>query len=156
MNAMFYMLYHLMRADFLERVRRYSFLIVIGVVGYAGYLFVPPAGAAYATLVRGSYRALYNSAGVGNLFGSVAVIFLSLFGFYLIKNALARDYQTGVGQIIATTPLSRPLYLLGKWLSNLAVLTVILTVLTLMALVMQSCAPKPNRWICGNLSRLSG
>jgi hypothetical protein len=149
MNATFYTLYHLMRADFLERVRRYSFLIVIGVVGYAGYLFVPPAGAAYATLVRGSYRALYNSAGVGNLFGSVSVIFLSLSGFYLVKNALARDYQTGVGQIIATTPISKPLYLLGKWLSNLAVLTVILAVLTLMALVMQIVraeAPQVDLW----------
>jgi ABC-type transport system involved in multi-copper enzyme maturation permease subunit len=137
MNAAFYTLYHLMRADFWERVRRYSFLIVLGLVGYACYLFVPPSGAAYATLVRGSYRALYNSAGVGNLFGSVAVIFLSLFGFYLVKNAIARDYQTGVGQIIATTPISRPLYLLGKWLSNFAVLTVILAVLMVMALVMQ-------------------
>jgi ABC-type transport system involved in multi-copper enzyme maturation permease subunit len=149
MNATFYTLFHLMRADFLERVRRYSFLIVLGLVGYAGYLFVPPAGAAYATLVRGSYRALYNSAGVGNLFGSVAVIFLSLFGFYLVKNAIARDYQTGVGQIIATTPISKPVYLLGKWLSNLAVLTVILAVLTIMALVMQVVrveAPQVDFW----------
>lgn len=137
MIATFYTLYHLLRADFLERVRRYSFLIVLGIVGYAGYLFAPPAGAAYATLVRGSYRALYNSAGVGNLFGSVTVIFLSLFGFFLVKNAIARDEQTGVGQIIATTPISKSMYLLGKWLSNLAVLALILTVLTLMALVMQ-------------------
>lgn len=137
MKDIFYTLFHLMRADFLERVRRSSFLIVLGLVGYAGYLFAPPAGAAYATLVRGWYRPLYNSAGMGNLFGSVTVIFLPLFGFYLIKNTITRDERTGVGQIIATTPISKKEYLLGKWLSNLAVLTVILAVLTVMALVMQ-------------------
>jgi ABC-type transport system involved in multi-copper enzyme maturation permease subunit len=137
MNITLYTLYHILRADFWERVRRYSFLIVLGIIVYAGYLFVPPVNVAYATLVRGSYRALYNSAGVGNLFGSVAVILLPLFGFFLVKNSITRDYQTGVGQIIATTPISKSMYLLGKWLSDLAVLALILIVLTMMALVMQ-------------------
>ena len=137
MNSALYTLFHIMRADFLERVRRYSFLIVVGIVVYAGYVLVPAASAPYATLVRGSYRGLYNSAWVGILFGSVAVLVLPLFGFYLVKNAIARDYETGVGQIIATTRMSRAVYMLGKWLSNLAVLALILSILTVMAPVMQ-------------------
>ena len=130
-------LYHIMRADIWERVRRYSFLIVLGITVYAGYLLMPAADASYATLVRGSYRGLYNAAWIGNLFGSVAVLVLPLFGFYLVKSAITRDYQTGVGQIIAATRISRPMYMLGKWLSNLAVLASILSILTVMALVMQ-------------------
>ena len=55
-------LYQLMRADFLERVRRDSFLIVLGVMVFACYMFVPPAGASYVTLYLGSRRGLYNSA----------------------------------------------------------------------------------------------
>jgi hypothetical protein len=62
---------------------------------------------------------------------------LPLFAFYVIKNSINRDRETRVGQIIATTPVNRPLYLLGKWLSNLAVLTMLLVVLSLMALLMQ-------------------
>ena len=30
-------LYHLVRADFLERARRYSFLILVGTTVYLGY-----------------------------------------------------------------------------------------------------------------------
>jgi ABC-type transport system involved in multi-copper enzyme maturation permease subunit len=137
MSAALLTVYHILRADFWERVRRYSFLIVLGLTIYAGYLLMPAADAPYATLVRGSYRGVYNAAWVGNLFGSVAVLVLPLFGFFLVKSAITRDYQTGVGQIIATTPISRPLYMLGKWLSNLAVLASILSILTVMALVMQ-------------------
>jgi hypothetical protein len=40
-------------------------------------------------------------------------LFLGLFGFYLVKGSVSRDCETGVGQILATTPLSRPLYLSG-------------------------------------------
>ncbi len=62
MSPRLHTLYHIMRADFRERVRRYSFLIVLGITVYAGYLLMPAADASYATLVRGSYRGLYNAA----------------------------------------------------------------------------------------------
>jgi len=107
-------LYGLMRADFLERIRRYSFLIVLGVAVFAGYAFVPPHGAPYVTFVVGSHRGFYNSPWVGTLFGVVASTLLALTGFYLVKGAVGRDYQTRVGQVIAATPVARPLYVLGK------------------------------------------
>jgi len=130
-------LYHLTRADFFERFRRYSFLVVLAITVGAGYLFVPPEGAGYLVLHVGLRRGIYNSAWIGLVFGFIAAMHLPLFGFYLVKNALERDRQTGVGQIIATTPISKPVYVVGKWLSNLAVLTLILGVLTVMAVIMQ-------------------
>lgn len=36
------MLYHLTRADFLERIRRYSFLIILGLTIFAGYALFRP------------------------------------------------------------------------------------------------------------------
>jgi hypothetical protein len=68
---------------------------------------------------------------------SCAVLILSLFGFYLVKNAIERDLETRVGQIIATTPVSRFQYLLGKWLSNFAVLLALIGLLAVAAIVMQ-------------------
>ncbi len=129
--------YHLMRADFLERVRGTSFLIVMGVTVWAGYMFVPPFSASYNSFVIGDSRGFYNSPWVGTVTGVVATTLLSLIGFYLVKNAVSRDYQTRVGQIIATTPINRPLYVVGKWLSNLAVLVLILGALTMIAPLMQ-------------------
>jgi hypothetical protein len=130
-------LYHLVRADFLERIRRYSFLIVLGVTVYAGYMMVPPLDAPYSAFVIGGQRGIYNSAWVGTVFGVVVSTLLILIGFYLIRNAVNRDYETRVGQIIATTPIRKPVYMLGKWLSNLTVLAAILVILTVMALIMQ-------------------
>jgi hypothetical protein len=132
-----YTLYHIMRADFLERARRHSFLVMLGLTIFAAYVYVPPASADYLTLGLGNYRGAYNSAWVG---GAVAVLcsaLLSLPAFYLVKNAIERDEQTGVGQIIATTPLSKSLYTLGKAFSNFVFLAVMVGVIALSAGAMQ-------------------
>lgn len=137
-------LYHLVRADLLERARRYSFLITLGLTILAGYVFVPPSDANYVigVLLQDTeglnyYRGIYNSAWIGSNVALTTTIFLSFFGFYLVKNAVERDRWTGVGQIIATTPLSKPFYTLGKALSNLAVLALMVGILGVAALVMQ-------------------
>jgi len=126
-------LYHLVRADFLERVRRYSFLIVLGAILYLGYAFV--VGQVVLRLDR--YRGLYNSAWVGLLAAITTTFFLSLAGFYIVKNALERDQRTGVGQIIAATPVGKVCYILGKALSNFAVFAVMAAILLLAAVGMQ-------------------
>ncbi|GAP17617.1 ABC transporter permease [Levilinea saccharolytica] len=125
--------YHLARADFLERTRRTSFLVMVGLVLYLGYL----VNIGQVTLRLETYRGVFNSAWVGSMMTLVVNFLLGWFGFYLVKGAIARDYQTGVGQIMAATPLSRPLYLLGKWLSNMAVLDLMVFALMIAALVMQ-------------------
>jgi hypothetical protein len=127
-------LYHLARADFLERVRRYSFLITLGLALFLGYSI---ASGQLVLVVGQNYRGVLNSAWVGGLMAAIINFFLGLFGFYLIKGSVSRDYETGVGQIMATTPLKRPLYTLGKWLNNFAVLSVMVVVLMAVAVVMQ-------------------
>jgi hypothetical protein len=85
----------------------------------------------------GDYRGVYNSAWIGSSLALSTVLFLSLPGFYLVKNTIERDDRTGVGQIIAATPVSKPLYTLGKAMSNLAVLSLMIGVMVLMSGVMQ-------------------
>lgn len=138
-------LYHIARADFLERTRRHSFLIMLGLVLYLGYA----VNAGQITLRLDRYRGVFNSAWVGSMMTLVVNFFLGWFGFYLVKNAISRDYETGVGQIMAATPLSRPMYMLGKWLSNFAVLSVMVFILMLAAVVMQILQredPRLNVW----------
>jgi hypothetical protein len=130
-------LYHLARADFLERVRRYSFLVLLGVTVYLGYLFVPPVDAAYQTVALGDARGIYNSAWVGAMFGLMISTLVTLIAFYPIKSPVTRDRQTQVGQIIAATPVRKAIYVLGKWLSNVVLLALLLCVMTGMAAVMQ-------------------
>lgn len=129
-------LYHLMRADFLERVRRYSFLVTLGLAVWLGWA----VSTGKLKLWISDTRGLYNSAWVGLLMALVVNAFVSLAGFYVVKNTLERDRKTGVGQILATTPMSKVLYTLGKTLSNLAVLLAMVAVLAGMAVVAQFVA----------------
>lgn len=135
------MLWHLLRADFLERVRRYSFLVTLAATVWLGYL----VGTGKLGLWIGSVRGMYNSAWIGTVMSLVVNTFLSLAGFYVVKNSVARDRQTGVGQILATTRLSKPLYTLGKALSNLAVLGSMIAVLFLAAIAIQLLAGEDRR-----------
>jgi len=127
----------LIRADFLERTRRYSFLITLGVMVYLGYLAVPSIDSNALTVDLGNLRGIYNSAWIGSMIALFSSMVLSLPGFYLVKNAIERDRRTGVGQIIATTPLGKPLYTLGKAVSNFIFLVVIIGVVALAAGGMQ-------------------
>jgi hypothetical protein len=131
------LLYHLARADFLQRVRSYGFLVTLGFTVYFCYICLPPHDASYVTLQMGGHRGIYNSAYVGTLVAMETTLILSLAGFYLVKNAVERDMRTGVGQILASTPLTKPLYTVGKALSNFAVLAVMSGVIAAAAGVMQ-------------------
>ena len=106
------------RADFLERVRRYSFLLTLLFATFLGYA----AATGRIMIQLGGHRGVYTSAWVGALVALVTTCWVSLVGFYIVKGGIDRDRQTGVGQVLAATPLSKPTYTLGKFLSNFAVL----------------------------------
>lgn len=123
----------IMRADFLERVRRASFLVTMLAAVYLGYA----VNAGYVVIKLGSYRGIYNSAWVGTLVAESASMFIALVGFYVVKNAVSRDRQTRVGEILSATPVSSFLYLLGKALSNFGVLAAVVAIQAVSAVVMQ-------------------
>jgi len=128
-------LYHMVRADFLERVRRYGFLVTL-----AGALWLAYGIAAEKIwiVVGDGYRGVYNSAWIGALMATCCSTFLSLAGFYIVKNCVQRDADTRVGQILAATPMRKDFYTLAKTLSNFAVLTCMVVILMLAALAMQA------------------
>jgi hypothetical protein len=125
-------LYHLARADFLERVRRYSFLVTLALALYLGYL----AATGQIFLNLGKYQAVYNAAYVGGFMSYVTTVFLSLFGFYIVKNAIDRDRKTRVGQILAACSMRNTNYCLGKFISNFCILGVMLAILATAGVVL--------------------
>jgi len=133
-------LYHLALADFYERARRSRFLLILAAVIFLGVLVnngamgMDLASVDSPLLVR--YHGALNSAWIGTMTVMLANTFLGLFGFYLVSDCIKRDIHTGVGQVIATTPVSRATYLVGKWISNFAVLTVLVLILAVAAVVM--------------------
>ena len=89
------------------------------------------------TFGLGNHRGVYNSAWVGSVIAALCIVQLALVSFYLVKNSIERDCTTGVGQIIATTPLSKLQYTFGKMLSNLIFLMTMVIIIMLAAIVMQ-------------------
>src|SRR5262249_44635027 len=112
------------RADFLERVRRYSFLVTLIATIYLGYA----AATGKVVMSLDNYRGVYTAGWIGLMVALVTTTFVSLIGFYIVKNAVERDRSTRVGQILAATPLAKLEYVLGKFLSNFAVLSTIVLV----------------------------
>jgi hypothetical protein len=121
------------RADMLERVRRYGFLVMTGCVLWLAW-------AAYSGLLRvrlDDYTGAWNSAWAGGMMSLLAVTWVPLFGFWFVKNAIERDERTGVGPILATTPMTRATYVLGKALSHFLVLFAMASMLFLAGIVIQ-------------------
>jgi hypothetical protein len=98
---------------------------------------IPPIDANYLVLGLDNIRGIYNSAWIGGAVAIVTSTMLSLPAFYLIKGNIKRDKLTGVGQIIATTPLSKTLYIFGKILGNFLFLSVMVVAIALSAGIMQ-------------------
>jgi hypothetical protein len=55
----------------------------------------------------------------------------------MVKNTIQRDGQTREGLVLATTPMSKSIYTLGKALSNFAVLAAMVSVLAVAAVILQ-------------------
>ena len=66
-------LYHIARADFLERVRRYSFLVMLGLAAFLGYQV------AIGNIAVGldEYRGEFNSAWVGSMMALMTTFFVA-------------------------------------------------------------------------------
>lgn len=115
----------LARADFLERSRRWGFLLTLGMA--AGLAYTVHAG--LWTVRLGRWYAEPGPAWTGTLVAVVTGTFLSLAAYYVVRGTVDRDVRTRVGPILAATPASRLEYAAGKFLSDLAVLGTMLLVL---------------------------
>jgi hypothetical protein len=136
----------LVAGDFAERTRTYAFLVTLALTVWAATIFIPPAGAGYSTVDINGHRGTYNSAWIGAQLTLLVNAFLGLAGFYLVKSAIDRDRRTGVGQLLAASPLSRVGYTLAKAMSNLAVLASMVGVVVVCSAVLQ--------WVRGEDARI--
>jgi hypothetical protein len=126
-------LYHLVLGDFRERTRRYSFLWILVGTTFFGYLVITGK----YTMIFLDYQTELTSAWVGTLMAMFCTLFLAIVGFYLVRKTVERDRRTGVGQILAATPMSNLTYLSAKFISNYLVLAACASILVGAAVFMQ-------------------
>ncbi len=126
----------MIKYDYLQRTRSYTFLITLCASMAIAYTFVPEPNANYSTLRIADYVGYYNAAWFGYVTAIMSSIFLSLVGFYLINSGIKRDSETKIGQVIAATSVSNFKYLLYKTVSNFLVLVTIVFLIFLMSIVL--------------------
>src|SRR5256714_11204388 len=120
------------------RFRRASTVIVFLLLSAFAYVWIPAPSTGRTLIQINEQRAIYNSGAIGMGTASLGMIFVGLFGFYVISNAIRRDVTTRCGVIAASTPMRSGEYLIGKFLGNLAFLATFLIgfMLSSMAMVL--------------------
>jgi len=118
-------------------VRRPAYAVILAAAVGLGYLATPGKTSGWVVVQIGVYRGVYNSAYIGMVVALAGAVWLSLGGFYVVRNGITRDESTGVGRLIAATPLKNATYLAAKFLSSVLVLSSMVGVLAVTAVVMQ-------------------
>ncbi len=136
MTASFSRIGAIISGDFRIRFRRVSTLIVFLLLSAFAYVWVPSPSTGRTLIQINGQRAIYNSGAIGMGTASLAMIFVGLFGFYVISNAIRRDVITRCGLVAASTPMRSGEYLLGKFLGNLAFLATFVTGFMLSSMAM--------------------
>jgi len=126
----------IVRADMLVRFRRFSTLVVFLLLSASALLWVPDPRTGRTLIQIAGRRALYNSASIGMASAMLATIFVGMFGFYVVSNALRRDAMTRCGFVIASTEVRTHEYLLGKFLGNVVFLATFMGGFMLAAMAM--------------------
>lgn len=123
-TARLHRLFAVIAADVRIRLRRPSTAVVFVLLSAMPYLWIPAPSTGRAVLAIEGRRALYNSAAIGTATAALATVFIGLFGFYVISNALRRDVLTRCGFVIASTTLRGSEYIAGKFAGNVAFLSI--------------------------------
>jgi hypothetical protein len=111
-------------------------VVVFLLLSAFAYLWIPAPSTGRALIQINGHRAIYNSGAIGMGTASLGMMFVGLFGYYVISNAIRRDVVSRCGIIMASTPMRSSEYLLGKFIGNLAFLVTFLAGFMLSSMAM--------------------
>ncbi len=126
----------IVRVDFLVRFRRVSTVIIFLLLSAFAYVWIPSPATGRTLIQINGQRAIYNSGAIGMGTASLGMIFVGLFGFYVISNAVRKDVVSRCGLVAASTPMRSGDYLVGKFLGNVFFLSTFLVGFMLSSMAM--------------------
>lgn len=119
------------KADFLERVRRFSFVAFCALAVFFTFWFVPrPAGFTALVIDPDVFLQGSDPSWIPMSAAMCGGMLLDLFGFAYILSSIQRDRKGGVLSLLRASPTKRTAYLFGRLLSD------VLLMLCLLAAVM--------------------
>lgn len=127
----------LIKSNIIKQTRSYIFFMIMGISIFLGLLCVPGASSNYEIFYLGGVRGVYNSAWLGVLSAVLPVMLLWLPGFYLLRSQITEDKALKIGQMIASSPVSKTQYILGKLITNFSILMVLQLIFLVAIMMMQ-------------------
>jgi hypothetical protein len=131
------------KADFLQRVRQFSFVAFCALLIFFTFWFVPrPEGFTAITIDPDVFLQGSDPSWMPMSSGMCGGMMLCVFGFAYLFGAVRRDRANGVLSLLRTSPTTRVAYLFGKLISNTMLLLCLLGVIMVSAFVtMEICFP---------------
>jgi hypothetical protein len=116
-------------AETRTRLRSAGTVFTLLVLFAAAFAYVPPPGSKRVSIMwhvgEQSFSGTYTLGFVGAIVAMLTAMLLPLVGFYLVTGSVRRDLERRVWPIVAATPTSPVVYLLGKWLAGVGYLLVV-------------------------------
>lgn len=124
-------------ADLRQRLRApRTWLVIVGLAALMWWC-LPPLEAHYLTMSIDGSRGRYSSAWIGMIEALIYSMALSLFGFFLVRGTLVRDFETRTWRLLVATTMSRGAYLFAKWLSHMLLFVMVIAGGLALGLVVQ-------------------
>jgi hypothetical protein len=118
------------------RMRRPGTLVAVLALIVLTWLMVGDPDQGHAMIVSDEARVAYTSTCLAIGSAALTGLFFGLAGFYLARGRMSEDVRSGVGAVLAATPLASRIFLLGRWLGNVAYLCGLLLIFLATMLVL--------------------
>ncbi|ELZ43081.1 hypothetical protein C463_10045 [Halorubrum californiense DSM 19288] len=122
---------HVAIADLRRRLRSPKYLVIPVLIAIFAQSLT---GDTTQLVVAGEYTGVQNAAWFGGMVATMGTFLLFVFGFTLVRGAVTREREMGVGELVATSPISGGRYLVGRWLGYFVLLTLV-TILLILATI---------------------
>lgn len=121
-----YAAFQVVKADLLERVRKFSFLVLCAAAVFLAVLSVPDVDAPIVSIAiePGIFKQGANASWMPMAIGLWGGLVFPMIGFSYVKNNIAMDRKSGMLYSIQAMGMKKSNYVIGKFVSNLIVLTI--------------------------------
>lgn len=133
-----YIIYQVFRADFLERTRRFSFMALCAAVMLLVFFAVPDVKAPFVSICIEPYiiRQGSNATWIPITISLCSGILFPVVGFGFVRGNISMDRNNGFLYVCQSMSMKNSSYIIGKFLSNLLMLTIMWFVAIASAAVM--------------------
>ncbi|MBY0573166.1 MAG: hypothetical protein K2P84_05760, partial [Undibacterium sp.] len=120
------------------RTRRIGTLIAMMLMAGMVWLIIADPATGRSMMVANGARVLYTSSAMAIASAGFISALLAFIAFYLVRGRVVEDLRSGIGSVIASTPVSNSLFLMSRWLGGVIYVMTLVFSAMLATIVLQA------------------